>query len=96
MSDERRRARQLMIWRAGQMIREKIGSIDTRDLVEEIRIAALGSLAETRALWGWMKAKGMISDAEYEDALDAGYRSLLQQIEGKAQEIYVPDTSGHG
>lgn len=95
MSD-RRRARQLKAVMAGQLIQSRLGAIDTREAVEHVRIASLAAIAETRALWRFMIERGLATDAQREDYLDAGYTEVLDQIQGKASEIYVEGSTGHG
>lgn len=96
MSLERRKARQMKAVMAGMKIRERLGAIDTREAVEHVRIAALASVAECRALWRFMLERGIATQAEYEDYLDKGYDDVLAQVDGKAAEIYVEGQSGRG
>lgn len=96
MTQERRRSRQMKAVMAGNLIRNKLGAIDTRESVEHVRIAALGSLAETRGLWMFLIEKGLATEEDREDYLDKGYNTILAQIEGHASEIYVVDAQGHG
>jgi hypothetical protein len=91
----RRIARQQMCFQAGMLIREKlggsIGPIEER--LEHVRIAALGAVAESRAVMHALIAKGLITEREREDFLDLGYQSLLAQITN-GQGVKVFD--GHG
>jgi hypothetical protein len=81
---------------AGQMIQQRIGALDTREAVEHVRIASIGAIAECRALWRFMIERGIATEAQREDYLDAGYAEVLAQVDGKAQEIYVEGASGRG
>jgi hypothetical protein len=93
---DRRRNRQMKAVMAGMKIRERLGSIDTRDSVEHVRIASLAAISETRALWRFMIERGFATEAQREDYLDKGYDEVLAQVEGKAAEIYVEGAQGHG
>jgi hypothetical protein len=89
VSDARRKARQLKVVSAGMLIAERLGNQDTRQAVSEIRIAALAAVAESRAVWAFLKDRGMVTEAQYQDYLDKGYDSVTAQVEGKAAEILV-------
>jgi hypothetical protein len=91
----RRIARQQMCFQAATIIRDKlggsIGPIEER--LEHIRVAALGSVAESRAVMHALVAKGLITEREREDFLDLGYQSLLAQItNGQGAKVF----DGHG
>lgn len=89
MSDARRKARQLKIVSAGMRIAERLGNQDSREAVAEIRIAVLAAVAESRAVWAFLKDKGLATETQYQDYLDKGYDSVSAQVEGKAAEIFV-------
>lgn len=91
MSEERRKSRQLKAVTAGMTIAKQLGGLDTRESVEHVRIAALGAVAECRALWMFLKDKGLATEAQYQDYLDKGYDMLLAQVDAKASEIMVYD-----
>lgn len=74
---------------AGLSIARRLGGIDTKESVEHVRIAALAAVAECRALWMFLKDRGIATPAEYEDYLDKGYDSVLAQVQDKASEIMV-------
>jgi hypothetical protein len=96
MSHERQRARQLKAVTAGMTIQRQIGLMDTRDSVEHVRIAALAAIAETRGMWRFLVERGLATEAQRQDYLDKGYDDLLEQVNGKAAEIYVEGASGRG
>lgn len=89
MTAARQRARQIKAVTAGMTIQRQIGLMDTRDAVEHVRIAALAAIAETRGMWRFLVERGLATEAERQDYLDAGYDELLDQVNGKAAEIYV-------
>jgi hypothetical protein len=89
MSDARRKARQLKIVAAGMRIAERLGHQDPGEAVSEIRIAALAAVAESRAVWAFLKDTGFATETQYQDYLDKGYDSVTAQVEGKAAEILV-------
>jgi hypothetical protein len=94
MSDERRRTRQFKAVQAGQLIRQRLGALDTRDSVEHVRIASLAAIAETRALWRFLLESGLATEAQREDYLDKGYQEILAQVEASASKIYVEGADG--
>ena len=96
MSELRRRGRQMKAVMAGQLIAKRLGALNTHESVEHVRIASLASIAECRALWRFLIERGMATEAQREDYLDKGYDEVLAQVEGKAAEIYVEGTQGHG
>lgn len=96
MSEERRKSRQMKAMVAGMTIAQRLGGIDTREAVEHVRIAALGAVAECRAVWMFLKDRGLATEEQYQDYLDKGFDSVLAQVEGKAAEIMVYDGHGHG
>jgi hypothetical protein len=96
MTAERARRRQMWAVEAGMTIQRQIGVMDARDAVEHVRIAALAALAETRGMWQFLIDKGLATEAERQDYLDSGYKSVLAQVTGRAGEIYVEGSSGRG
>ena len=96
MSAARQRERQIKAVQAGMTIQRQIGAMDTRDAVEHVRIAALAAIAETRGMWRFLIERGFATEAERQDYLDKGYNDLLDQVNGKAAEIYVEGASGRG
>lgn len=96
MDTDRRHSRQLKAVMAGMKIRERLGNIDTRDAVEHVRIAALASVAECRAVWRFLIERGIATEDMRENYLDRGYDEVLAQVDGKAAEIYVEGASGRG
>lgn len=91
MSDERRKVRQMKITMAGMAIGQRLGGLDSREAVEHVRIAALSAIAECRAVWQFLKDKGLATEANYQDSLDRGYDSVLAQVQDRASEIMVYD-----
>lgn len=91
MNAERRQARQLMAFEAAMTIRKSVGALNIHEDIDTVRVATLGAIAETRALFTCLIHKGLITQAEYEDYLDAGYRLLLDQVNGKANQIFVTE-----
>lgn len=97
MSLDRRVLRQQMCFQAALLIREKLGGSmgPIEERLEHVRVAALGSVAEARGVMHALRAKGLITEREEQDALDWGYTSLLQQIEsGLGAKVF--DGGGHG
>lgn len=92
----RRRNRQMKAVMAGQLIERRLGALDTREAVEHVRIASLAAIAECRAMWRFLLERGLATEAQREDYLDKGYDEILAQVEGKAAEIYVEGSQGHG
>lgn len=95
--NQRRLARQQKCFYAGTIIREKlggsIGPIEER--LEHVRIAALGAVAESRAVMHALRLKGLISEREEQDCLDWGYQNLLEQVAaGQGSKIF--EEGGHG
>lgn len=94
--DRRRIARQQLCFQAGVIIRDKLGGSlgPIEERLEHVRIAALGAVAESRAVMHALVAKGLITEREREDFLDLGYQSLLAQItNGQGAQVFDP---GHG
>ena len=94
--DRRRLARQQLCFQAGVIIRDKLGGSQgpLEERMEHIRIAALGAVAEARAVMHALVAKHLITEREREDFLDLGYQSLLAQISnGQGTKVFEP---GHG
>lgn len=96
MNAERRRARQQRVAVAGMTLARRLATLDTRQAVDEVRIGLIAAIAETRAMWRFMIERGLATDAEREDYLDKGYQEVLDQIEGKAGEIFVEGQVGRG
>lgn len=94
MSRERQRARQMKAVQAGMTIQRQIGVMDPHAAVEHVRIAALAAIAETRGMWRFLVERGIATEAQRQDYLDKGYDELLDQVNGKAAEIYVEGSSG--
>lgn len=95
MSDQRRSARQVKVVMAGRQINKMLGPRSSRDAIEDIRVAALGAVAEARAVMFALRAKGFITEAEEQDFLDWGYASMLDQVSNAAGKIFV-ETGGNG
>ncbi len=94
--DRRRLVRQQWCFQAGLIIREKLGGStgNIEERLEHVRIAALASVAESRAVMQALIAKNLITEREREDFLDLGYQSLLAQITaGQGAKVFDP---GHG
>jgi hypothetical protein len=91
MTEERRKTRQMKAVMAGVEIAKRLGGMDTRQAVEHVRIASLGAVAECRALWLFLKDRGIATEEQYQDYLDKGFDSVLAQVEGKVSEIMVYD-----
>lgn len=89
----RRKARQMKAVSAGMLIADRLGP--GGQSVGEVRIAALGAIAEARAVWAFLIERGMATEAQRQDYLDKGYDSVLNQVQGKAAEIMVHD-AGRG
>jgi hypothetical protein len=89
--DDRRKTRQLQIVSGAAMLAQRSVATGDRQLIEECRIVCLSAEAGNRALWMFLKAKGLITEAQRQDWLDAGVMDLLNQIEGKASEVMVQD-----
>jgi hypothetical protein len=96
MSTERRIGRQQKCFQAATIIREKLGGSAgaLEERMEHVRVAALGAVAEARAVMHILKAKGLINERDEQDALDWGYDSLLAQLSaGQGARIFE---AGHG
>ena len=94
--DRRRLARQQLCFQAAVIIRDKLGGSQgpLEERMEHVRIAALGAVAEARAVMHALVAKRLITEREREDFLDLGYQSLLAQISnGQGAKVFEP---GHG
>lgn len=80
---ERRRARQIMVFNAAVQIREHLGGSegDLKELTHVCHVASLGAVADARALFMVLRAKGILSEKEEQFYLDQGYKALLDQIE---------------
>lgn len=85
----RRHARQMKAVQAGMAIARQVGGLDVRESVEHVRIAALSSIAESRAVWAFLLERGIATEKQHQDYLDKGFDSVLAQIEGKAAEVMV-------
>lgn len=90
LEQERRKARQLLVVSAALTIKRRSTALTNEQRSDEIRVVALAANAEMRAVWAFLKDRGFVSEEEYQDYLDKGYHSLLEQIEGKAAEILEP------
>jgi len=86
---ERRKSRQMKAVTAGMLIQQRLGTLDTREAVEHVRIAALASVAECRGLWAFLVERGLATEAQRQDYLDRGYGEMLAQVEASASSIYV-------
>lgn len=96
MSAERRIARQQKCFQAAILIRQKMGGSagPVEERMEHVRVAALGAVAEARAVMHVLKLKGLITERDEQDALDWGYDSLLAQLNaGQGARIFE---AGHG
>jgi hypothetical protein len=95
MSEQRRAGRQMKIVMAGRKINQMLGPRTSADRIEDIRVAALGAVAEARAVMMALVAKGILTEAEREDFLDMGYTSVLDQVSNAAGKIFV-ESGGYG
>ena len=86
---ERRLQRQMLIVMAARKVDEMLGTQTTTASVSDIRVTAMGAIADARAVMFALKAKGIISEREAEDYLDQGYRSLLDQVTTASKHIFV-------
>lgn len=97
--EQRRAARQMKCYQAGQLVRRLTNQADPRpgttdERCEHVRQAALGAIAEARGMMELLKRKGIATEAEVQDALDFGYDNLLAQLSaGKARQVLE---AGHG
>lgn len=91
MSEQRRRARQVMVVSACMTMEAKLGDQSPKQAASEIRIAAISAIAEVRSVWEFLLAKGLATEAQRQDALDRAYTGLLAQVESKGMEIDVRD-----
>jgi len=89
--DDRRKSRQMRIISGAAMLAQRSLATGNRQLIEECRIVCLSAEAGNRALWLFMKAKGLVTEDERQDWLDRGVLDLLDQIEGKAAEVMTSD-----
>lgn len=89
--DDRRKVRQLRIVSGAATLAQRSVATGDRQLIEECRIVCLSAEAGNRALWLFLKAKGLVTEAQRQDWLDAGVLDLLNQIEGKATEVMPSD-----
>jgi hypothetical protein len=91
---ERRKARQMKAVVAAMKIAQMQGGLDVTENMQHIRIAALGSLAETRGLWQFLIDRGMATEKQRQDYLDKGYDQMLAQIDSAAGAVML-QTPGH-
>jgi hypothetical protein len=91
MNLDRRKARQMKAVTAGMLIQQRMGGGNPDDRIAETRIAALAAVAECRALWRFMRERGLATEQQYEDYLDKGYDEVLAQVESAATDILVHD-----
>lgn len=95
--NQRRLMRQQLCFHAAVKIREKLGgstgAIEER--LEHVRVAALGAVAESWAVFHALKAKKIISEAEEQEFLDWAYEELVRRVSGgQAGKIF--EEAGHG
>lgn len=88
MNPQRRALRQHKAVQAALLIEQKLGGNGSRK-VEDIRIAALSSIAEARSVWDFLVSKGLATAEQREDFLDKAFDDLLAQIETAAASIMV-------
>lgn len=88
MSDQRRLLRQMKAAQAALLIQERLGGNSPRS-VEDIRIAALSSIAEARSVWDFLVTTGVATQAQREDFLDRAFDGILAQVESAANKIMV-------
>lgn len=95
--NQRRIARQTKCFQAALIIREKLGGSTgpIEERLEHVRVAALGAVAESRAVMHALRLKGLLTEREEQDCLDWGYQNLLQQISA-GQGAKVFEEGGHG
>jgi len=89
--------RQQKCWQAAVIIREKLGGSngELEERMEHVRVAALGSVAEARAVMHILRMKKIITEREEQDALDWGYDSLLSQLQaGQGSKLF--EVGGNG
>lgn len=81
---ERRKQRQIMVFNAAVMIREHLGgsSGDLEERMSFVHVAALGAVADARAVFMALRAKNIINEKEEQFFLDQGYKALLDQVTG--------------
>jgi len=91
MYEDRKKSRQLQIVSGAAMLAQRSVATGNRQLIEECRIVCLSAEAGNRALWLFMKSKGLLNEAQRQDWLDRGVKDLLEQIEGKAAEVMEVD-----
>ena len=84
---ERRASRQAMVANAAFTLSERTGSLTDRQLLNEMLVVALSSQAECRGVWAALMAKGIITEAQRQDFLDAGYMDLMKQIQGQSIKV---------
>lgn len=72
----------MMVFDAAVMIRQSLGGSAgaLEERMEHIRIAALGAVADSRAVFIALRAKGIINEKEEQFFLDQGYKAVLDQI----------------
>jgi hypothetical protein len=78
---ERRRSRMMKCAHAAMQIAQRSGGLSAIDRAEEIRVAALAAIAETRSLWFFLIERGMATEAQRQDYLDKGYDDMLRQVD---------------
>ena len=72
--NQRRIGRQQKCFQAALIIREKLGGSvgPIEERLEHVRVAALSSVAEARAVMHAVRLKGLISEREEQECLDWG------------------------
>jgi hypothetical protein len=93
--DDRKRARQLQLATAAMTLKERFKGLPGSDPLFELLTVALGAEAATRGVMHALVAKGLITERERQDFLDAGVRDLCDQVHSQGQKIDVVE-AGHG
>jgi len=98
MYEDRRKSRQIKLVAGAMQLRERYAAITatTDAKLDEMRLVCLSAEAGNRALWLFMKAKGMVSEAERQDWLDKGVNDLLDQINGRQEQPITTFEAGDG
>jgi len=91
VSEQRRAARQVQCVMAARKINQMLGLRSDSDRIEDIRVAAIGAVAEARAVMMALVSRGILTATEREDFLDAGYKSILDQVSNAAGKIFVEE-----
>jgi hypothetical protein len=92
--DERKKVRQMHLAGAAITLRERFRGLPGSDPMFELLVVALGAEAGNRALMHALLAKGLITERERQDFLDAGTRDLCDQVHGQATKIGVLEGAG--